>query len=576
MTFLNNIDENLLENLFNSNEFKAWLISRRWFGDKFLLSNLDFYISVEYLEILVERIFLTVIKISHKEEYEKTYFLPLLYYKNLNHILEKSEKEKDNFIKLTENTFSKKIALTLDKEQKVFTFNLIEAEFTLFFWNNMLFDKEITESFPQLSLKLTLYEEQFQDKQNMKKVQNLIEASIYPERYEAKLEQLGKGNTTNLLFKLTLINKKEQNFKPISYVMKSYKEYSESIEPTTLFVLVKNAFPSAPKIYGTIKLKGKDAIEILEYVPNKGNVGDIHWSELNELIYEVFSDPNKDYTNLIDKQELSSLIKKYCQKTLKVSSEIAHSIKDLHKALIYPEDQNYASDVVESDFYLSNYTQKLNLMISDLQYLMKQESENMFYNLPKISSILIDTKDILDKFRNEFQDEKIEVQPIHQDLHMEQILYNKENNSFNFYFMDFEGDPQLSIEEKKQRFPIEKDLASYLRSLSYIKFNTLLQYIERKIVNQEKYVVAEEILYSLFFRKGTREKRKTLDILLKFLNKWESKIMNKFLKDLNPNITLINYYTIERILHEVHYEMLFRPNKFIIPLLGLQEVIENN
>jgi maltose alpha-D-glucosyltransferase/alpha-amylase len=305
-------------------------------------------------------------------------------------------------------------------------------------------------------------------------------------------------------------------------------------------------------------------------------VGDIHWSELNEMVYEVFSDPNSDFSKLNEKMEVSQLIKDYCSETLQMSSEIAKSIKNLHEALILSEDSNYISEVVESDFYLSNYTQKLNLMISDLQYLMKQESENMFYNLPKISSVLIDTKDVLEKFRTDFQKQNIDVQPVHQDLHMEQILYEKEDGSYNFYFMDFEGDPQLSLEEKKQKYPTEKDLASYLRSLSYIKFNTLLQYIEKKIVDKEKYVVSEEILYSLFFRKGTREKRKTLDALLRFLNKWESKIMNKFLKDLNPSITLINYYTIERILHEVQYEMLFRPNKFIIPLLGLQEIIENN
>ena len=576
MSFLTHLDENIFENLLNTNEFKAWLISRRWFGDKFLLSNLDFYISLEYFEIIAERIFLTVIMISRSEEYEKKYFLPLLYYKNLDQVLESSEKDKKNILKLTENTFSKKIALTLEKEQKIFTINLIEAEFTLYFWKKMLFEQEITESFPTLSLKLTLYEEQFQDEVNMKKVQNLIEASIYPERYDAKLEQLGKGNTTNLLFKLTLFNKKEKNTESLSYVMKAYKEYSDSLEPLTLFVLLKNNFPGTPKIYGTIEIKGKEAIGVYEYLPNQGNVGDIHWNELNEMIYEVFSNPNEDYSNLIEKKESSRLIKNYCAETLQVSDRIAESINELHKALIFPENEHYKLEIVESDFYLSNYTQKLNLMISDLQYLMKQESENMFYNLPKISSILIDTKDILEKFRNEFQKDNIEVQAVHQDLHMEQILYKKEKNSYKFYFMDFEGDPQLSFEEKKQKFPIEKDLASYLRSLSYIKFNTLLQYIEKTIFEEERYVVAEEILYSLFFRKGTREKRKTLNTVLHFLNKWESKIMGRFLKDLEPSITLINYYTIERILHEIQYEMLFRPNKFIIPLLGLQEVIENN
>ena len=575
MSVLAHIDKNVIENVMSSMEFKAFLLSRRWFGDKFLLSNLEFEISLDYFNVISERIYLTIIKIS-KPDYEKRYFLPLIYYKNLNNILNPSEQNNKNIIKLTKNSYSKKIALTIGKEPKILTLNLIEAEYCLYFWKNLLFEKDISEKFPELNLKLALYTEQFQDEINMRKAQALIEASIYKDRYQAELQQLGKGNTTNLLFKLTLINKRKKQSKPFNYVLKSYKDYHESLEPTTLQVLNKNQFFNAPKIYGTIKINNKESVGILEYISNEGNVGDIYWNELNDMIKNTFSNLNADFSNLEDKKELSRIIKQFCVESLQISEEIGSYITNLHNALLLPEQEEYSLETIESDFYLKNYTHKLNFMISDLQHLMQQESKKIFYNLTKIQAVFLDAKDVLEKFRSDFEKEKIEIQPVHQDLHMEQILYNKKDNKFNFYFMDFEGDPELSAEEKKQRFPTEKDIASYLRSLSYIKFNTILLFIEKYVIEKDEYIVPEEILYSLYFRKGFREKRKGLDILLTFLNKWEQKLMNKILKNLKTNITLINYFTIERVLHEIYYEILFRPKKFLVPLLGLKEVIDNN
>jgi len=573
INMLESLDKNLMLNIFNSNEFKGWLTARRWFGDKATLANLAFEISFDYFEIIEKRIFLTIIQVK-TNNYSKVYFLPLVYYKKIQEILEPNEQQRSNIIKLTENTFSKKIVLNIKNIDKVFTLNLVEAEYCVFFWKKMLFDKHISEKFPSLSLDLTLYLDQFQDKINMEKVQNLIEASLYPERYTISLEQLGKGNTTNLLFKLDLINKKTPEKDSISYVLKSYKEHLESLEPKTLYVLVKNVYPNSPKIYGTIKVLQKETIGILENVPNIGNLGDIYWNELNYMVDGIFSDIKKDYTDIDSEEYYSKLIKNYCAESLKVSGDISARIKELHEALISEDLKDYELKQVESKKYLKDYTEKLNIMALDIQKMMGQESKNAFYNLPKVSSILIDIKDIIEKSRFEFSEETIKIQPVHQDLHMEQILYNKTNEHYNYYFIDFEGDPQLSSEEKKAKFPIEKDLASFLRALSYIKFNTLLVFIGKKIIDKWRHEVPEEILYNIFFRKTAKPMNKTLDIILKLLNKWESKMMGKILKDPSIHFTLVTYFYIERALHELNYEILFRPSKVIVPILGLKEIVD--
>ncbi|UCC18393.1 MAG: hypothetical protein JSV62_09775 [Promethearchaeota archaeon] len=571
----NYFDKNVIHGISNTNEFKGFLLSRRWFGDKSTLSNLEFNVVLKYFEIIAERIFLIIIEVR-TSEYSKDYFVPLIYYERIEEILEQSEKTRSNIVKLTENTFSKKVALTIENEQKIITLNLLEAEFCLYFWKKMLFDTIISERFPRLNLELTLYSKQFEDEVNMKKVQNLIEAALYPDRYELSINQLGGGNTTNILFSLNISKKRDPEQKPNSYVLKSYKDYSVSLEPSMLFVLVKNKFPHTPKIYGTIKVREKETIGILENVPNIGNLGDIYWKELNLMIDNEFQDIDLDFSKFNEKPHISQLIKESCIETLKVSSEIGNYIKSLHDSLILPQQEEYSLESVDSSFYLENYTNRLNSMISELQTYMNDQPESAFFNLPKISSILIDIKDIVARFHSDFTEPKILIQPVHQDLHMEQILYNKINNQYTYYFIDFEGDPQLSIEERKGKFPIEKDLASFLRALSYIKFNTLLRFIEQKLIRKERYEVPEEVLYNLYFRRAARPISKILDVVLSLLNIWESKLIGKILKDLNPNYILITYFYIERALYELNYEILFRPNKTIVPILGLKEIVDKS
>ncbi|MFX1528465.1 MAG: hypothetical protein ACFFB4_12910 [Promethearchaeota archaeon] len=571
-------DKNLIQQVIDSNEFKAWLISKRWFGDKTLLSNLDFKINLKYFEFIVERIFITVISIE-KNNYSKSYFLPLIYYHKIMDILDPVENIRGNVVRLTEKTFSKILIrnITEEGQNNVFPVNLIEAEYCLFFWKKLLFDKHISEYFPSMSLDLTLYTEQFQDEPNMKQVQNLIEASLYRDRFELSLEQLGGGNTTNLLFLLSIKNLNIPNSIPISYVVKSYKEFRESFEPRILFVLVKNKFPNAPKIYGTLKFHEKDTIGILQNVPNLGNVGDIYWNDLNNMIYKVFRDINEDYSYLDNKEKMSEIIYQNCSESLKVSEKIGVHIKELHKALVLPDREDFNKETVDSENFLEQYTNKLNSMIMAIQSKMKEKSESSFFKSPKISSILIDIRDIIEKFRSEFRVPEIDIQPVHQDLHMQQILYNKINGEYQFYFIDFEGDPQLTPEEKKHKFPIEKDLASFLRSLSYIKFNTILNFIEQRIIDHNKFEVAEEFLFSTYFRKASKIslKHKILEIILKLLSSWELKLMGKLFEEGEKlHFTLINYFTIERALHELDYELLFRPNKTIVPILGLKEIID--
>ena len=571
------IDKNLLQQVFNSNEFKAWLLSKRWFGDKSTLSNLAFKVKIIYFQPISTQIYLTIIEIN-TADYSKEYFLPLIRYDKLQEILEPKERKREVITALTESSFSKIIALEMAEniQDQVLPLNLVEAEYCVLFWKKILFDKKISEMFPSMNLELTLYDEQFEDDQYLVKARNFIEAGLYPDKYDLSLEKIGGGNTTNVLFLLNLYKKGRTEVES-SYVLKSYKEFSERIEPRTLFVLVKNKFPNSPKIYGMVKILGKECLGIIENLKNKGNLGDIYWLEVNEMINDVFKNINEDYSYLRDKEEINNTIRYYCVESLKVSSQVGLEIKKLHKALRLEGDDYYFKEKVNSREYLENYSSRLEKMVNNIQSNIERSTGKTFYNSPKIGSILLDIKDVIQKLKSEFDFEQINIQPVHQDLHMQQILYNRENGDYDFYFIDFEGDPQLTLKEKKNRYPIEKDLGSFLRSLSYIKFQTLLNYIEKKIINKDRFEVPEEILFTTFFRKSAKitKNQQLLESVLNLLNLWEEKMMSKiFNEKLKLHFTLINYYSIERALHELEYELLFRPNKMIIPILGLKEIID--
>ncbi|MEJ2294040.1 MAG: hypothetical protein P8Y23_04665 [Candidatus Lokiarchaeota archaeon] len=575
MTFF--IDKNLLGRVLNSNEFKGWLLSRSWFGNKTGLSSLAFDISIIHFESISNRIILLVIEIK-TPIYTKKYFLPLITYETLYEILEPRENESNNIIRLTENTFSKKLGVSFHdkKEEKIITLNLLEAEYCAFFWRKIFFDKKLSENFPLHSLYLTLFTDQFEEEKNMRNVQTLIEAALYPDRYEFSLKQI-EGTTNNILVQINIFNKKTPNLILSSFVIKSYKSYSPGLETKSLYVLVKNKFPNSPKIYGTIRFYEKEVIGILQNMENQGNIGDIFWKEASNMLTQTIIKVNTDNSYLQEKENVATIIKQNCEESLIVSKQIGLEIKKLHKALILPEIFLYSKEIVNNREFMDKYAQKLLNTVSKIQNNMNRQEKIAFYTSPKIQTILNHVQDIIEGYRSDFSLDNITIQPIHQDLHMQKILFNKVDGEYKFCFIDFEGDPQLTLEEKGQKFPIEKDLGSFLRSLSYIKFDVLLNFIKKHIIGIEEYRVPEEFLFGLYFTKSAKisQKDKILEDMLSLLNKWEFSMMNKiFDASVKVNFPLINYFTIERALHELDYELLFRPNKSIIPILGLKELID--
>lgn len=149
---------------------------------------------------------------------------------------------------------------------------------------------------------------------------------------------------------------------------------------------------------------------------------------------------------------------------------------------------------------------------------------------------------------------------VHGDYHLGQVLV-REND---FYLLDFEGEPESTIRDRKVKQPPLKDIAGMFRSFHYAIYATIFNEGEKFPYSQDDLFHAGETLYRYFI--GV------------FLDTYESLI-----KENNINIGyrqernfILKYCMLEKAVYELGYEMNSRPRWAVIPLEGIMGIINDN
>lgn len=560
-----NISKELVLKIINSEDFKQWLINRRWFGEKSLT---DFKIKLKHLYIFP----LTFLINNHPKDYnfiftvisidsdkEITYFLPLCFLKSFDSL---------NIDSKSLNLIKQKL-LKLDLGGTLKEIMLFEAEFFPNFWNI------IFSEFIQLNSSVDINCEYFSDK-----IKNLSKKNL-----TIAIQELGSANTTNIVLKLNL-NKKNNKNNPknlFQLVIKSYRKYKPQIEVEMLKTLNGNKFDAVPTILGLVKFKQLAIISIMNFIENQGDVGLIYWNDLNDLFDFYLSNPielsEKEFEKIKDQVEMKLI--DYCKKSIKTSERLGFFLKKMHNKLIIDESENFKLEIVNKEtinYLQSQFKSLISEIISSLNFL----KESHIINDEKIIELLVNLTSKMDNrdYFLKIQDSK--AQRIHQDLHMAQILIGAINNNSELIITDFEGDPQLSIMEQRKKYPVEKDIASLLRSLDYIKLFSLIDSIKH-FINETSNQISKKILFSLYQEQKPAALYVKDYIFLKNLvnvgKYWQlfisdSIIRNYYKSDVLSKMKkyLINLFSIQRCLMELNYEIKFRPENIIIPLLGLKGI----
>ncbi|MFO8017315.1 MAG: hypothetical protein R6U96_01660 [Promethearchaeia archaeon] len=572
------ITQSKLKLILNSREFKRWIFEKRWFGNKSYLSDFDFSISLSHFEDSGD-LFLCIIRVE-KGEYFQEYFIPFVFSNSLEEIISSNGKQKEIESFQEAHSFNLNIANSKDRKNLSSVF-LIEGEYTLKYWSKIFSFYGDMSKYPKLDMKFRTY--------SKSDLRTIIKPIISPiagkkRRFSDKnlIKQLGNGNTTNLLFKFQIPSNMKDS-KGNSYLFKCYKKYEKNVEPRVLRTLKKNNFKGSASIFGEVIYKNITLICILEYLQNDGNIGSIFWTELNEFC-EFLIKNNKDSPNHNTNEVLRETMNQICDTSFGISQQIGEEIKKMHKALI---DKN-KKDFSQIDIKKSIFLKDLSIALEDLNNQIRNEFEKKrwncynFLNQSQLIQLIEKSKEYFHQKFRETEEDHIKVQRIHQDLHMEQILYKESKNGgcvdkpedYNYYFLDFEGDPQFSSKKKQNKFPIERDLATLVRSLGYIKFNTIINKLD-SIISQEKTEYGKMgCLYHVIFRKKHLKELKDLKKLKIILDKWEKRIKEAIIQSFVLDKDLLEIFRIERILRELNYEIKYRPKDMMIPIFGLKEFLE--
>lgn len=133
----------------------------------------------------------------------------------------------------------------------------------------------------------------------------------------------------------------------------------------------------------------------------------------------------------------------------------------------------------------------------------------------------------------------------------------------DFYILDFEGEPESTIRDRKVKQPPLKDVAGLFRSFHYAIYATIFNNLEKYNHEKEQLFQAGEILYQYFI--GL------------FLGTYVVTI-----QDANINIGyqqervfLLKYSLLEKAVYELGYELNSRPRWAVIPLKGISNIINH-
>ncbi|HEY9116341.1 MAG TPA: hypothetical protein VIN11_00865 [Roseivirga sp.] len=148
---------------------------------------------------------------------------------------------------------------------------------------------------------------------------------------------------------------------------------------------------------------------------------------------------------------------------------------------------------------------------------------------------------------------------IHGDLHLGQILMNEEDD---FYIIDYEGEPESTIRDRKVKQTPLKDVAGMLRSFHYGVYAVIFDDKIKHRLSREKLFEAGEKYYRA--------------IAAIFLNKYVKTAMaNNLDIGYKSEIRyLLKYHLLEKAVYEIGYELKARPDWVIIPLTGIKQILD--
>jgi len=508
--------------VFSSDILENYIINKRWYGGK--ASTLKYIDVVDYFKMTSKKntYYGVLLEVNFKEAFYQHYFMPLAFM---------SKEELDT---------STVIAPVKMGNQEGFLVDALHQED----FRKMLFDN-IIKSKETKGNKLIFHKG------------STIENQEYESSRFMGLEQ----SNTSIIYNDT-------------YVLKIFRRIYVSTNPDyeiSRFLTERMHFPNSPAYTGSINLalsEGNITLGLMqELVPNQGDA----WKFMLEQTDGVFDNLK------LKKIKIDKLPDIVMFKRLKIN-EIPPEIIDWVGLSLFLRIQTLAlrtaemhialgSDIHETAFTPTTYNGDYTVWLKNRMLYQFQNRLNIIENsLHKLDGLALElahqfmeNKKIVRKHFVDFDWTKMKSERIriHGDYHLGQVLVNGDD----FYILDFESEPESTIRDRKVKQPPLKDVAGMFRSFHYAIYATIFNNKEKYPFEQEELFKAGEILYKYF-----------VGVFLEtYIEKAQSGNLNI---GYNHEIDfLLKYCLLEKAVYELGYELNSRPRWAVIPLRGIQSIM---
>ncbi|TXG37224.1 trehalose synthase [Seonamhaeicola maritimus] len=528
-----NFDDNweqLLENkafvkAFLSDVLGDYMLKQRWYGGK--ASNIKYIELAEYFKIQQdgEVYFGLILEVNFVEAFYQHYFLPIAF--------------------VTDENFAKKdrILPISIKNQKGHIIDAVNLES----FRKLVFERILT-ALPKDTTKVQYHKS------------HLLNGVVYESSRFMGLEQ----SNTSLVY-----NEK--------YVLKFFRRIYADKNPDyemSRFLSEKKEFENTPPYVGSINVVDSEDNNITiglmqKMIPNEGDAWDYMLREFHSVFQniehkkiDINTLPNTELYQRLSVNDIPAQIIDWVGLGLFLKiQKLAKRTAEMHIAL--------GSEFEETAFTPTNFNGDYTVWLKNRMLYQFQNRLNIIENnLHKLDGLSLElAKEFLDK-KNQIRKRflsfdwtklKSERIRIHGDYHLGQVLVH--NN--DFYILDFEGEPESTIRDRKVKQPALKDVAGLFRSFHYAIYGTIFNNLKDYNASQEDLFQAGEVFYR--YLTGL------------FLGTYVTEIQaaNLNLGYNQERIFILKYCLLEKAVYELGYELNSRPQWAVIPLKGISNIINH-
>lgn len=361
------------------------------------------------------------------------------------------------------------------------------------------------------------------------------------------------------------------------YALKFFRRIYSDKNPDyemSRFLSEKKEFKNTPAYLGSINILDSDKRNITialmqELIQNDGDAWDYMLKELNKVFttldvknISINSLPKTEMFNRLGITDVPPQIIDWVGLNLFTKiQKLALRTAEMHIAL--------GSEFEETAFTPTRFNDDYTVWLKNrLLYQFQNRLNTIENNLSKLDGLalelaneFLEKKNIIRKRFVNFDWTKLKGERIrvHGDYHLGQVLVHEDD----FYILDFEGEPESTIRDRKVKQPPLKDVAGLFRSFHYAIYATIFSNSENYSHSQEDLFEAAELLYQYFI--GV--------FLGTYIDEVQKENLNIGYQQ--ERIFLLEYCLLEKAVYELGYEMNSRPRWAVIPLKGISNIINH-